>query len=110
MTIANVPADIGSAWVRKLLKDRFALAAMSIPMGLPKTVEAEPMFVAKTDEMMRAVGLIFKAAHKLRMIDTIMIIDVASPIRAEKTAESTISIINNFVPEILRRLRRYFVR
>ena len=56
MVTTRAKRETGKAWAKKSSKERPLRAAIRIPTGLPKTVEADPMFVARTDEMTKGIG------------------------------------------------------
>ena len=90
--------DRGSAQRIKSSNERPLRAAINIPIGLPRTVEAEPIFVAITADITNGTGVIVIILQRSNITVVITIIELTSPINPDNAAESTIIITNNIVP------------
>jgi len=82
----------------KSSKESLLRAAINTPTGLPSTVEADPIFVAMTQEITNGPGLISIRSQIFKITIVIMMMDVTSSIKPEKRAETIINITNIFLP------------
>jgi len=94
----RIIVDRGSARSIKSSNERPLRAAINIPIGLPSTVEADPILVAIIADITNGTGVIVRILQRSNITVVITIIELISPINPDNAADNTIITINNTVP------------
>ena len=97
-TTMRMTTDKGSARRMKSSNESPLRAAMSIPIGFPKTVDAEPILVARTEEITSGTGVMVRILQRSNITVTITMVELTSPINPDRAKERTITTINSTDP------------